>query len=62
MVEEKTLMIINPDNNDVFKKKKYICSGCGKIYKLLKVEYDTNRKCPKCGEMLVPLKLDPKVY
>ena len=56
-------MIVNPDKNDVFKKKKYICSKCGKTFKLSTVEYEANnRKCPDCGEMLVSVKFDPRVY
>ena len=45
--------IINPDN-DLMKRKRYICEGCHKRYNLNKLELiDQESKCKKCGGRLI---------
>ncbi|SFK67256.1 hypothetical protein SAMN05216390_102355 [Lachnospiraceae bacterium KH1T2] len=56
-------MDIMPNLNDFMKKKKYKCSKCGKSLKQTKSEYQAyNHKCPECGGILIPNKIDPRIF
>lgn len=56
-------MLLMPNSKNLFKNERYKCSKCGKSIKLSKVEYQANnRKCPKCGGILLPYKIDPRMF
>ncbi len=47
-------IIMKPE--DILKKKQYLCSKCGKKYRIDGMKYaESDGKCPKCGEQLTAL-------